>query len=152
VIFRWWLALSQVPPGVVNVVTCPREFAAGVGTELANSHKVRKLSFTGSTGVGKILMRECASTVKKLSLELGGNAPFIVFDDADLDNAINGTLAGGHRCPRLAASNVTVGARVQLEGEWYGREVPERGADVRVAQPHLRAGGHLRSVPGQADR
>lgn len=56
--------------------------------------QVRKVSFTGSTRVGKVLMRDCASTVKKVSLELGGNAPLIIFDDADLENAINGTLAG----------------------------------------------------------
>lgn len=55
---------------------------------------MRKVSFTGSTRVGKVLMRDCASTVKKVSLELGGNAPLIIFDDADLENAINGTLAG----------------------------------------------------------
>jgi succinate-semialdehyde dehydrogenase/glutarate-semialdehyde dehydrogenase len=69
-------------------VPCSRTQAAAVGTELATNADVRKLSFTGSTGVGKLLMQQCASTVKRVSLELGGNAPFIVFDDADLDKAV----------------------------------------------------------------
>lgn len=84
------------PPGVVNVVTTHSEVAS-VGKELAENHLVRKLSFTGSTAVGKHLMRLCASNVKKLSLELGGNAPFIVFDDADLKKAIPGALASKFR-------------------------------------------------------
>lgn len=88
---------AGVPPGILNVLTCPREHAAEVGLELSTSLNVRKLSFTGSTKVGKILMRDSASTVKKLSLELGGNAPLIVFDDADIENAINGVLAAKFR-------------------------------------------------------
>ncbi|MDH3947053.1 MAG: aldehyde dehydrogenase family protein, partial [Chromatiales bacterium] len=67
------------------------------GEELCNSPLVRKLSFTGSTAVGKILMRQCAGTVKKVSLELGGNAPFIVFDDADIDAAVDGAIASKYR-------------------------------------------------------
>ncbi len=78
------------PAGVMNIVTAKRaEAVAGV---LTASPDVRKLSFTGSTRVGKILMRQCADTVKKLSLELGGNSPFIVFDDADLDAAVAGAM------------------------------------------------------------
>lgn len=128
----------QVPPGVFNVVTSPREYAKEIGLELCTSPKarhtppclwhmhtynfyderymytyvpphthppvflsllpplqqVRKVSFTGSTAVGKVLMRDCASTVKKISLELGGNAPVLIFDDADLENAVNGVMAG----------------------------------------------------------
>ncbi|MGH6970235.1 MAG: aldehyde dehydrogenase family protein, partial [Caulobacteraceae bacterium] len=79
---------AGLPPGVFNVVTTTR--AAEVGLELCQNPAVRKLSFTGSTEVGKTLMAQCASTLKKLSLELGGNAPFIVFDDADLDQAVEG--------------------------------------------------------------
>ncbi len=85
---------AGMPAGVINVVTgVPQE----VGKVFTSSQKVRKLSFTGSTGVGKLLMRECADTLKKLSLELGGNAPFIVFDDADLDAAVAGAMASKYR-------------------------------------------------------
>jgi len=79
------------PEGVMNVVTAAR--AEAVAGALTASPDVRKISFTGSTRVGKILMRQCADTVKKLSLELGGNSPFIVFDDADLDEAVAGAMA-----------------------------------------------------------
>ncbi|MGX9725744.1 MAG: NAD-dependent succinate-semialdehyde dehydrogenase [Candidatus Electronema sp. VV] len=82
------------PPGVFNVLTGP---AREIGSELCANPAVRKLSFTGSTEVGKVLMRQCADTVKKLSLELGGHAPFIVFDDADLDEAVAGALASKYR-------------------------------------------------------
>jgi len=80
---------AGLPKGVLNIVTGS---AAAIGGELTSNPTVRKLSFTGSTEVGKILMAQCASTVKKLSLELGGNAPFIVFDDADLDAAVEGAI------------------------------------------------------------
>lgn len=85
---------AGIPPGVFNVVTGS---AAEVGGELTSNTIVRKLSFTGSTEVGKLLMAQCAATVKKLSLELGGNAPFIVFDDADLDAAVDGAIASKYR-------------------------------------------------------
>ena len=85
---------AGVPKGVFNVITGP---ASEVGGELTSNPIVRKLSFTGSTGIGKILMAQCAATVKKLSLELGGNAPFIVFDDADLDAAVEGAIASKYR-------------------------------------------------------
>ena len=88
---------AGVPPGVLNVVTGPREESAAIGTELATNPKVRKLSFTGSTAVGKLLMAQCASTVKKVSLELGGHAPFLVFDDADLDKAVAGCMGSKFR-------------------------------------------------------
>jgi len=88
---------AGVPKGVINVVTGPREEAASIGTELATNKLVRKLSFTGSTAVGKLLMAQCASTVKKVSLELGGHAPFIVFDDADLDKAVEGCMGSKFR-------------------------------------------------------
>jgi succinate-semialdehyde dehydrogenase/glutarate-semialdehyde dehydrogenase len=85
---------AGVPKGVFNVITGP---AAEIGGELTSNPAVRKLSFTGSTAVGKKLMEQCASTVKKLSLELGGNAPFIVFDDADLEAATAGAIQSKYR-------------------------------------------------------
>ena len=88
-------ARAGLPKGVLNIVTTDR--AAEVGGELSANPIVRKLSFTGSTEVGKLLMRQCADTVKKVSMELGGNAPFIVFDDADLDAAVAGAMASKYR-------------------------------------------------------
>ncbi len=85
---------AGIPKGVVNVVTGP---SGEMGRELTGNPSVRKLSFTGSTEVGKLLMAQCAETVKKVSLELGGNAPFIVFDDADLDAAVVGAMASKFR-------------------------------------------------------
>ena len=86
---------AGIPAGVLNVVTTARPTV--VGEVLTSSPIVRKLSFTGSTAVGKRLMAQCAPTVKRLSLELGGNAPFIVFNDADLDAAVKGALASKYR-------------------------------------------------------
>jgi len=88
-------ARAGVPAGVLNIVTGAD--AAAIGGEMTSNPVVRKLTFTGSTAVGKRLMAQCAGTLKKLSLELGGNAPFIVFDDADLDAAITGALASKYR-------------------------------------------------------
>jgi succinate-semialdehyde dehydrogenase/glutarate-semialdehyde dehydrogenase len=85
---------AGLPKGVFNVVTGS---AGEIGGELTANPIVRKLSFTGSTEVGKVLMAQCAQTVKKISLELGGNAPFIVFDDADLDAAVEGAIASKYR-------------------------------------------------------
>ena len=85
---------SGMPNGVFNVVTGAPEL---IGRELTSNSLVRKLSFTGSTDVGKLLMRQCANTMKKVSLELGGNAPFIVFEDANLDDAIEGAVASKYR-------------------------------------------------------
>jgi len=85
---------AGLPPGVFNIVTGS---AAAIGGEMTGNPKVRKLTFTGSTDVGKKLMVQCAGTIKKLSLELGGNAPFIVFDDADLDAAVTGAIASKYR-------------------------------------------------------
>ncbi len=83
---------AGVPPGVLSVVTGDAEDAPTIGGELTSNPAVRKLSFTGSTEIGKLLMRQCAGQVKKVSLELGGNAPFLVFDDADLDAAVAGAI------------------------------------------------------------
>ena len=91
---------AGIPAGVLGIVT---GLPGGIGSEMTGSSAVRKLSFTGSTRVGRVLMAQCAETVKRVSFELGGNAPFIVFDDADLDLAVAGVLAskfrnGGQTC------------------------------------------------------
>ncbi|MBO6751459.1 MULTISPECIES: NAD-dependent succinate-semialdehyde dehydrogenase [Spongiibacter] len=86
---------AGIPAGVFNVV-CGQD-ASAIGGEMTANPTVRKLSFTGSTAVGKLLMAQCADTVKKTSMELGGNAPFIVFDDADLDAAVDGAMASKYR-------------------------------------------------------
>ena len=85
---------AGIPKGVLNILTGDSK---AIGNELCANPKVRKLSFTGSTETGRMLMKQCADTIKKLSLELGGNAPFIVFDDADLDAAVDGALASKYR-------------------------------------------------------
>ncbi len=85
---------AGIPAGVLNVVTGS---SGQIGGELTSNPKVRKLSFTGSTQIGKVLMRQCADTVKKVSMELGGNAPFIVFDDADIDAAVTGAIQSKYR-------------------------------------------------------
>ena len=85
---------AGLPPGAFNVVTGG---AGEIGGELTSNPVVRKLTFTGSTEIGKVLMAQCALTVKKVSMELGGNAPFIVFDDADLDAAVEGAIASKYR-------------------------------------------------------
>lgn len=115
------LALAQlaeeagIPPGVINVVTgIPEE----IGIELTTNPLVRKISFTGSTAVGKLLMQQSAATIKKISLELGGNAPFIVFEDADLDLAVQGAMASkfrntGQTC--VCANRIFVQEKVYVE-------------------------------------
>ena len=86
--------MRAFPPGVLNVITGD---AKAIGGEMCANPTVRKLSFTGSTAVGRLLMKQVAPTIKKLSLELGGNAPFIVFDDADLDAAAEGAIISKYR-------------------------------------------------------
>ncbi|HAT1646664.1 TPA: NAD-dependent succinate-semialdehyde dehydrogenase [Raoultella planticola] len=89
------LALQAgIPPGVINVVTGQ---SREIGAALTGDERVRKLSFTGSTEVGRVLMRQCSDSIKKVSLELGGNAPFIVFEDADIDKAVEGALVAKFR-------------------------------------------------------
>ena len=85
---------AGVPKGVFSCVTSPSN---EIGGELTSNPTVRKLTFTGSTEVGKLLMEQCAATVKKTSMELGGNAPFIVFDDADIEMAVKGAIASKYR-------------------------------------------------------
>lgn len=134
---------AGVPEGVLNVVTGSARI---IGAELTSSTVVRKLSFTGSTEIGKELMRACSSTVKKLSLELGGNAPFIVFDDADMDAAVEGALASKYRnagqtC--VCANRFFVQSGVyEAFAERLGRAVGERltvgnGLDPAVTQGPL---------------
>ncbi|MFT4118816.1 NAD-dependent succinate-semialdehyde dehydrogenase [Bradyrhizobium sp.] len=85
---------AGIPDGVLNVVTGLPE---GIGSELTSNPTIRKLSFTGSTNVGRILMRQCSETIKRVSFELGGNAPFLIFDDADVDLAVAGLMASKFR-------------------------------------------------------
>src|SRR5258707_9845760 len=85
---------AGIPKGVFSVVTGS---SSAIGGEITSNPIVRKLTFTGSTAVGKILLEQCSKTVKKASMELGGNAPFIVFDDADLDAAVEGAIASKYR-------------------------------------------------------
>ena len=86
---------AGIPAGVLNVI--PSSNSSEVGKELCANDKVAKITFTGSTRVGRILMNQCSGTIKKLSLELGGNAPFIVFDDADIDAAVDGAMIAKYR-------------------------------------------------------
>lgn len=115
-----------VPPGVFNVVTGnPSE----IGAELTGNALVRKLTFTGSTAIGKMLAAQCAATVKRLSLELGGNAPFIVFDDADLDAAVEGALASRFR---NAGQTCVAANRLLVQGGIHDRFVAALTERVRA--------------------
>jgi succinate-semialdehyde dehydrogenase / glutarate-semialdehyde dehydrogenase len=104
---------AGVPPGVLSVVTGAAEDAPVIGEEMTSSPAVRKLGFTGSTEVGKLLMAQCARGLKRVSLELGGNAPFIVFDDADLD----GVVAGGVLCKYRNSGQTCISANRLLVQE-----------------------------------
>jgi succinate-semialdehyde dehydrogenase / glutarate-semialdehyde dehydrogenase len=88
---------AGIPAGVLNMLSADSANSIAIGKVLCASDVVRHISFTGSTEVGRILMAQSAPTVKKLSLELGGNAPFIVFDDADIDSAVEGAFASKYR-------------------------------------------------------
>lgn len=88
---------AGMPAGVLNIVTADSDNSIEIGKVLCSSDVVRHLSFTGSTEVGRILARQCAPSIKKLALELGGNAPFIVFDDADIDSAVEGAMVSKYR-------------------------------------------------------
>jgi len=115
---------AGIPDGILNIV--PGSKAAEVGQELCDNQKVSKITFTGSTRVGKILMRQCSETIKKVSLELGGNAPFIVFDDADIDAAVEGAMVSkfrnnGQTC--VCANRIFVQSGVY---ERFGARLTER--------------------------
>jgi succinate-semialdehyde dehydrogenase/glutarate-semialdehyde dehydrogenase len=118
---------AGVPAGVFNVL--PSDQAAKVGGELTQSPLVRKFSFTGSTEIGKLLMRQCASTVKKVSLELGGNAPFIVFDDADLDAAVDGAMLSKYR---NMGQTCVCANRILVQDKVYDAFAEKLAAKVRV--------------------
>jgi succinate-semialdehyde dehydrogenase/glutarate-semialdehyde dehydrogenase len=122
---------AGIPAGVFNVITTdqPQE----VGAVLTASPVVKKLSFTGSTAVGKVLMRQCAATVKKLSLELGGNAPFIVFDDADIAGAVAGAVASKYR---NAGQTCVSANRIFVQAGVYTRFIK----DLKRAVEELKVG------------
>jgi len=106
---------AGIPKGVLNIVTGD---APSIGAELTSNPLVRKLSFTGSTEIGKLLMSQCAATIKKVSLELGGNAPFLVFDDADLDAAVEGAMLSKYR---NAGQTCVCANRILVQDGVYGR-------------------------------
>jgi len=118
---------AGMPPGVLNVITADADRSIEVGKALCASDVVRHLSFTGSTEVGRILMQQCAPMVKKLSLELGGNAPFIVFDDADLDAAVEGALVSKYR---NAGQTCVCANRLYAQAGIYERFVEKLTAKV----------------------
>ena len=119
---------AGMPPGVLNVITADSEQSIAIGHVLCASDTVRHLSFTGSTEVGRILMKQCAPTVKKLSLELGGNAPFIVFDDADIDSAVEGALISKYR---NAGQTCVCANRLYVQDGLYDAFVDKLAAKVR---------------------
>jgi succinate-semialdehyde dehydrogenase/glutarate-semialdehyde dehydrogenase len=130
---------AGIPPGVLNVVTGS---AAAIGGEMTSNPAVRKLTFTGSTEIGKKLMAQCAGTVKKLSLELGGNAPFIVFDDADLDAAVQGAIASKYR--NTGQTCVCANRLLVQEGVY-----DEFAKKLSAAVGKLRVGDGLKGVTDQ---
>ena len=136
------LALDAgVPPGVFNVITSLD--APGVGRALTADDRVRKLTFTGSTEVGKILYRQSADTIKKLTLELGGNAPLIVFDDADLAQAIAGTMASKFR---NAGQTCVCANRILVQSGIYDSFVA--GLHEATAKLHVAPGRDPKSTIG----
>jgi succinate-semialdehyde dehydrogenase/glutarate-semialdehyde dehydrogenase len=115
---------AGLPQGILNVVTGS---ATEIGGELTANPTVRKISFTGSTAVGRLLMAQCASTVKKVSLELGGNAPFIVFDDADLDAAVEGAIVSKYR---NTGQTCVCANRILVQGRVYDDFATRLGSAV----------------------
>jgi len=122
---------AGIPAGVLNVITADSANSIAVGKVLCASDVVRHLSFTGSTEVGRILMAQCAPTVKKLSLELGGNAPFIVFDDADIDSAVEGAFASKYR---NAGQTCVCSNRIYVQEGVYDEFVTKFAAKVATAK------------------
>ena len=117
------------PAGVINVVTADADRSIEVGKLLCDSDVVRHLSFTGSTEVGRILMKQCAPTIKKLALELGGNAPFIVFDDADIDSAVEGATVSKYR---NAGQTCVCANRFYVQDGIYDRFVEKLAAKAQA--------------------
>ena len=120
---------AGIPAGVLNILTADSDNSIEIGRELCESDVVRHLSFTGSTEVGRILMRQCAPTIKKLSLELGGNAPFIVFDDADVDSAVEGAMASKYR---NAGQTCVCANRLYVQDGVYDAFVEKFAAKVKA--------------------
>jgi succinate-semialdehyde dehydrogenase / glutarate-semialdehyde dehydrogenase len=123
---------AGIPAGVFNVVVGDANAAPEIGKVLCEDTRVRKVSFTGSTEVGRILLRQSADTVKKLSLELGGNAPFVVFDDADVEAAVEGAMASKYR---NAGQTCVCANRIYVQDgvyEEFARKLAERVAGLRV--------------------
>jgi succinate-semialdehyde dehydrogenase/glutarate-semialdehyde dehydrogenase len=116
---------------VLNIVTADSERSIAIGRVLCASDTVRHLSFTGSTEVGRILAAQCAPTIKKLSLELGGNAPFIVFDDADIDSAVEGAMVSKYR---NAGQTCVCANRLYVQDGVYDAFVEKLAAKVRGIQ------------------
>ena len=120
---------AGIPAGVLNVLTADSDNSIAVGKVFCASDTVRHISFTGSTEVGRILMAQSAPTVKKLSLELGGNAPFIVFDDADIDSAVEGAIASKYR---NAGQTCVCANRIYVQEGVYDRFVQKFAAKVQA--------------------
>jgi succinate-semialdehyde dehydrogenase/glutarate-semialdehyde dehydrogenase len=122
---------AGIPAGVLNMITADADNSIAVGKVLCASDVVRHISFTGSTEVGRILMAQSAPTVKKLSLELGGNAPFIVFDDADIDSAVEGAFASKYR---NAGQTCVCSNRLYVQAGVYEEFVTKFAAKVKTAK------------------
>jgi succinate-semialdehyde dehydrogenase/glutarate-semialdehyde dehydrogenase len=122
---------AGIPAGVINLLSADSNHSIAIGKVLCESGVVRHLSFTGSTEVGRILMAQSAPTVKKLSLELGGNAPFIVFDDADIDSAVEGAFASKYR---NAGQTCVCSNRLYVQDGVYDEFVEKFAAKVRTAK------------------
>jgi succinate-semialdehyde dehydrogenase/glutarate-semialdehyde dehydrogenase len=120
---------AGIPPGVLNLLTADGANSIAVGKVFCASDTVRHISFTGSTEVGRILMAQSAPTVKKLSLELGGNAPFIVFDDADIDSAVEGAMASKYR---NAGQTCVCANRIYVQDGVYDQFVQKFSAKVQA--------------------
>ena len=122
---------AGIPAGVLNMISADADNSIAVGKVLCASDVVRHISFTGSTEVGRILMAQSAPTVKKMSLELGGNAPFIVFDDADIDSAVEGAFASKYR---NAGQTCVCSNRLYVQEGVYDEFVTKFAAKVRTAK------------------
>jgi len=122
---------AGIPAGVLNMITADADNSIAVGKVLCASDVVRHISFTGSTEVGRILMAQSAPTIKKLSLELGGNAPFIVFDDADIDSAVEGAFASKYR---NAGQTCVCSNRLYVQAGVYDEFVTKFAAKVKTAK------------------
>ncbi|MEO0337662.1 MAG: NAD-dependent succinate-semialdehyde dehydrogenase [Bacteroidota bacterium] len=120
---------SGIPPGVFTVITCSKETTPSIGDLLTSSPKIHKMSFTGSTPVGKLLAKAGTNTLTRMSLELGGNAPFIIFDDADLDTALEGLLAAKFR---NAGQACVAANRIFIQASIYNTFIPKLVAKMEA--------------------